>query len=246
MCGWGCAGDWKSPLLGGWGVGRARARGPLRAGWVLALENWKLEICRSAALRDLVEAAGGLGLEEGEEFGAGEVEVVEGDGVSEGEAESGAGDERRGGEGEEGDVGGFGELAEAVPRGVRDAAELSGGQRGEIEEDEGEVAVAQQEIGGAEGLGGIAATKPEEAGAFLGGEGGGVEAVAGVDQCQRGVGLVILGEQGGDDEGEAAGGVAGRDLGDGAGGEVRSSKFEVPRGVWCFATGVRRVGGALV
>jgi len=151
-----------------------------------------------------VEVAGGLGLEGGEEFGAGKVEVVEGEWAGEGEAEGGTGNERGGGEGEEGSVGGFGELAEPVPGGAGDAAKLAGGECGEIEEDDGEVAVAEQEVGGAEGLGGVVATQPEESGAFLGGEGGGVEAVAGVDEdeWEAGSGGLVwffFGEEGGDD-----------------------------------------------
>ena len=92
------------------------------------------------------------------------------------------------GEFQRGDAGGLGELAEAMPGGVRDAAELSGGERGEIEEDEGEVGIGEQEVGGAEGLGGVVATQPVESGAFLGREGGG--------------GLALLG---GGDEGDAEG-----------------------------------------
>jgi hypothetical protein len=157
-------------------------------------------------------------LEEGEEFGAGKVEVVEGELAGEGEAEGGAGDERGGSEGEEGGVSGFGELAEAMPGGGGDAAELAGGECGEVEEDAGQVAIAEQEIGGAEGLSGVLAAQPEHAGAFLGGEGGRVEAVAGVDEDERGAVFVlrVLAKEGGENEGEAAGGVGGGDFGDGA------------------------------
>lgn len=127
-----------------------------------------------------------FGPEVGEELGWGEVEVLKGEFAGEGEAEVGAGDEGAGGEGEQGAASVFRKLAEAVPGGGGDATELAGGQGGEIEEDEGQIPIAQQEIGGLEGLGGLAAAQPEKTLAFLRGERGGIEAVAGVDEDQRG------------------------------------------------------------
>jgi hypothetical protein len=99
-----------------------------------------------------------------EELGSGEVEVVEGEGGGEGEAEMGVGDDfRGGGEGEEGGAGFFGEGAEAMPGAGGDALEFVEGVKLEVEEDEGEVAVAEEEVGGLDGLGGVVAADPEEA-----------------------------------------------------------------------------------
>jgi hypothetical protein len=98
-----------------------------------------------------------------EELGAGEVEVVEGEGGGEGEAEVGVGDNFwGGGEGEEGGTGFFGEGAEAVPGAGGDALEFAEGVELEVEEDEGEVAVAEEEVGGFDGLDGVVAADPEK------------------------------------------------------------------------------------
>lgn len=106
-------------------------------------------------------------------------------GVGEGELEGGGGDEGAGGEGEEGGAGLTGEVAKAVPGGGGDGIEFGGGVELEVEDEEGEVAVAEEEVGAAEGFVGVVATDPEETGAGGGSVGGGVEGVAAVDQRKR-------------------------------------------------------------
>jgi hypothetical protein len=99
--------------------------------------------------------------------------------------ESGAGDEVFGGEGEEGGAGLFGEVAETVPGRGGDLAEFFVGVELEIEDEEGEVAVVEEEVGATEGFFGIAAADPEEAGTGSEPVGGGVEGVAPVDEPER-------------------------------------------------------------
>ena len=154
--------------------------------------TFHLELRRSGGAGS---AAGGFGADFGEQIGAGEVEVPEGELAGEREPQGGAGDEGSGGEGEQGAAAGFRQLAEAVPGGGGDAAQLAGGEGGEIEQDEGQVAVAQQQVGGLHGLRGFAAAQPEQAGAFVGGEGGGIEAVAGVDEDEGGLRIADCGSR---------------------------------------------------
>jgi hypothetical protein len=138
-----------------------------------------------------------------------------------------------GGEDEEGGAGLLGEIAEAVPGRAGDAAEFGERVELEVEDEEGEVAVAQKEVGAAEGLVGLAAADPEEAGTGSGAVGGGVEGVAAVDEGERGA---INGRRGGllknfgEDKGEAGGGTGGGKLGEGAGGEGRKARGGVNRG----------------
>ena len=122
----------------------------------------------------------GVGLEFGVELGAKLVEVGEGEGVLEAVAGGGCGDEGLGGEGEKGGAGAFGKGAEAIPRGGGDGAELVEGGEGAVEEDEGNIAVAQEEVGGLEGFLGVGGSEPEEGATRM--IGGGVEAVARIDE----------------------------------------------------------------
>lgn len=121
-----------------------------------------------------------MALDFGVELGAELMEVVEGEGVFEAVAGGGGGDERLGGEGEKGGAGAFGKSSEAIPRGGGDGAEFGEGREGAVEEDEGDVAVAQEEVGCLEGFLGVGGAKPEER--ALGLIGGRVEAVAGIDK----------------------------------------------------------------
>jgi hypothetical protein len=163
------------------------------------------------------------------------------EGGGEGEVLGGGGDEGAGGEGEEGGAGLTGEVAEAVPRGGGDVVEFDGGGELEIEDEEGEVAVAEEEVGATEGFVGVVAADPEEAGAGGGAVGGGVEGVAAVDEgelgnverrtlnveCRMlmgfGAGLETSAPRGaeelGEDEGEGGGGSGGGEFGEGAFGE---------------------------
>ena len=103
--------------------------------------------------------------------------------ITDRELQRSAGEERAGGEDEEGGAGLFGEVAEAVPGGGREdpGTEFAQGDELEIEDEKGEVAVAEEEVGTGEGLGRRVAADPEEAGAGLRAVGGGVEGVRGVD-----------------------------------------------------------------
>jgi len=115
-------------------------------------------------------------------------EVGEGEEGGEGESEGGAGDEVMRSEGEEGGAGLLGEIAEAIPRGGGNGAEL--GERGEleVEGEKGKVAIAEKEIGAAEGLLGGVTAEPEETRAGLDTVGARVEGVGSVDEGEGDVG----------------------------------------------------------
>lgn len=147
-----------------------------------------------------------------------------------------------GSEDEEGDAGLFGEVAEAVPGRGGDLAEFFERIELEVEDEEGEIAIVEKEVGAADGFLGIVAANPEEAGAGGGAVGRGVEGVASINEAERFAGgrgsifgflsALLCGEEGnpvtlkefGEDEGEAGGGAGGREFGEGAGregGEMR-------------------------
>ena len=94
----------------------------------------------------------------------------------------GAGDHRARGEDEAGDAGGLDGALEAIPLRGGDAAEFGVGIAAEVEDDEREIAIAQEEIGAAEGFIGSAAADPEQAGKHGFASGGGVEMIVPVDQ----------------------------------------------------------------
>ena len=96
--------------------------------------------------------------------------------------EVGAGDDLSGGECDEGGGGLFGEVAEAEPGGARDFLEFFGFVELQVHEDEREVAVAQEEVGRSDCLGGFAAAYPEELLAEFGAGARGIEAVTAVDE----------------------------------------------------------------
>jgi hypothetical protein len=147
-----------------------------------------------------------------------------------------------GSEDEEGDAGLFGEVAEAVPGRGGDLAEFFERIELEVEDEEGEIAIVEKEVGAADGFLGIVAANPKEAGAGGGAVGSGIEGVTPINETERFAGsrgslfavlsALLCGEEGspvmlkefGEDEGEAGGGAGGREFGEGAGregGEVR-------------------------
>lgn len=154
----------------------------------------------------------------------GELEVVGGESSGEGESSFWGRDEGARGEGDEGGSGFAGLDLEAMPEGGGDLAELAVRGEVEVEENEGQVAIAEEEVGALQGLGGLGAAKPDEAAAEFVAVGGGVEGVASVDEDERE--FAFLGEEFFEDEGGAGGGMGRDDFAEMAGGE-----FE--RGLWC-------------
>lgn len=153
----------------------------------------------------------------------GEFEVVEVEVSGEGEAAVWGGDDRARGHGDEGSAGVAGLDLEAMPEGGGDLAEFALGDEVEVEENEREVAVAEEEVGAFEGLFDFGAAEPDEVAALGIAVGGGVEGVAAIDEGEGEV--AFFGEEFGDDEG-GSGGVVGRD--DFA--EMAGREFE--RGLW--------------
>lgn len=147
----------------------------------------------------------------------GPVEVLEREGIGEDELQGGAGEEGARREDEQCRSGLLGQVAQAVPGRRGNPAEF--GERGEleVEDEEGEVAIAQKEVRATEALRDLAAANPQKALTGVGAVRGGVEGVISVDQgklaclvARRGV-VEQLGEQ----EGEAGSGSGGREFGDG-------------------------------
>lgn len=106
---------------------------------------------------------------------------------------------------------------EARPMGGGDLAEFAFADEVEVEEDEGEISVVGEEVGGLEGLGDVVATDPEEASAFLGGVGSWVEGILAIDEGE-GEGSVG-GEEFGNEESGAGGGGGRDDFAEMTGGE---------------------------
>lgn len=86
-----------------------------------------------------------------------------------------------------------------------DLAELAFADEVEVEKDEGEVAIAQEEVGALEGLRGFVAAEPDEAAALFVGVGSGVKGVASIDEGDGKVARVV--EEFRDEEGDSGGGV---------------------------------------
>ena len=156
--------------------------------------------------------------------------------------EGGTGDEGTGGEEEEGGAGLVGKVAKAVPGGGGNLAKFFERVELEIEDQKGEVAITEEKVGTAEGLFGMVATDPEEAGTGGGAVGSGVEGIATVDEGERcvlllewrgfrvqggrrrlGSGGVRLLQQFGEDEREPGGRSGGREFREGASGKGRES-----------------------
>ncbi len=153
------------------------------------------------------------------ESGFGEFEVIEGEASAEGESTMWRGHEGAWGHGDECGARVASLNLEAMPESGGDLSQFAFGGEVEVEEDEREIAIAQQEVGALEGLLGFGAAEPNEVTAFFVPVRSGIEGVAPVDKSERKVAFLI--EEFGDDEG-GSGGVAWRD--DFA--EVAGSEFE--------------------
>ena len=82
-----------------------------------------------------------------DEFGPGEIEMLEIELAGEAEAQRRPGDEWRGSKRDEGAAARFRELTQAMPGGGGDASQFACGKRREVEQDEGQVAIAQEQVG---------------------------------------------------------------------------------------------------
>ena len=111
-----------------------------------------------------------------------ELEVIEAEAAAKGDASVRCGDERSWGHGDEGSSGVAGLDFEAMPEGGGDLAELALGDEVEIKKNEGEVAVAEEEIGAFKGLLGFGAAEPDEVAACGIAVRGGVEGVVAIDE----------------------------------------------------------------
>ena len=85
-----------------------------------------------------------------------------------------------------------------------DLAEFAFADEVEVEEDEGEVTIAQEEVGALEGLRGFVAAEPDEVAAWFVAVGSGVEGVAAIDEGDGEVTGFV--EEFRDEEGDAGGG----------------------------------------
>lgn len=99
-----------------------------------------------------------------------------------GEARAGAGNERAWAEDDDGCVVGFNRLFKSVPGAVWDFPELGEWEGEQVNDDAGQVAIAEDEIGGLDGLLRSLAADPEQLRAFVWREGCGIEGVPTIDQ----------------------------------------------------------------
>ncbi|MFT6181899.1 MAG: hypothetical protein ACJA1W_004266, partial [Akkermansiaceae bacterium] len=150
--------------------------------------------------------------------------MVEGEAAGEGEAPVWSGNEGARGHGDEGGAGVAGLDFEAMPESGGDLPEFAFGDEVEIEKDEGEVSIAEEEVGALEGLLGFGTAEPDEVAAFFVAVGGGVEGIAAIDEGEREVALFV--EEFGDNEGGSGGVVGGDDFAEVAGGEFKGSLGE--------------------
>jgi hypothetical protein len=97
-------------------------------------------------------------------------------------APGGACDDFAGGKHGGGGVSAFGEHAEAVPDAGGQAQKIALWEQAEVEQHGGQVSIPQQEVGGADGLGGFATADPEEALEVGGIDAGGIEGVRPIDE----------------------------------------------------------------
>ncbi|MFT6241972.1 MAG: hypothetical protein ACJAQT_004073 [Akkermansiaceae bacterium] len=141
--------------------------------------------------------------------------MVEGEAAGEGEAPVWSGNEGARGHGDEGGAGVAGLDFEAMPESGGDLPEFAFGDEVEIEKDEGEVSIAEEEVGALEGLLGFGTAEPDEVAAFFVAVGGGVEGIAAIDEGEREVALFV--EEFGDNEGGSGGVVGGDDFAEVAG-----------------------------
>jgi hypothetical protein len=94
----------------------------------------------------------------------------------------GTGDDFAGGENGGGGVSTLGEHAQAVPDAGGQAQKLALREQSQVEQHGGQVSIPQQEVGGADGLGGFAAADPEEVLEIGGIEAGGIKGVRPIDE----------------------------------------------------------------
>lgn len=134
--------------------------------------------------------------------------MIETEATGEGEAAVRSGDEGARSQGDEGRAGVARLNFEAMPEGVGDLAEFAFGDEVEIEEDEGEVPIAEEKVGAFEGLLGLGAAEPDEVAALGVAVRAGVEGVSAIDEGEGE--SAFFGEEFGDDEG-GSGGLVGRD-----------------------------------
>lgn len=99
------------------------------------------------------------------------------------------GDEGARGEGDEAGAGFAGLGFKAIPSVLGDLAEFAFASEMEVEDDDGEITVAEEEVGALDGLLDFGAANPEELAALFITVGGGIEAVLAVDE---GDGEVLL------------------------------------------------------
>jgi len=112
-----------------------------------------------------------------DEIGAREIEGIERQTRRKREPEIRAGDEREGRKDQDAGGGIAGELLEPPPGRGGQAAKFTHREAGEIEENEWEIAIAEQKIGGFQKRERIAAADPEEAGTGFGRMGCGIKVV---------------------------------------------------------------------
>lgn len=110
-----------------------------------------------------------------------------------------------------------------MPEVVGDLAEFAFTDEVEIEEDEGEVAIAQEEIDALEGLLGFMAAEPEEETALFVAVGGGIEGIASIDEGDGEVAWFV--EEFRDDERDPGGGFWGDDFAEVSCGEFQFLRF---------------------
>ncbi len=101
-------------------------------------------------------------------------------------------------------------VSQAMPGGHGKAFEFASRSEMEIEQDEREIAVAEEEIGTLDGLGNLAATDPEELAAFEVAVRAGVEGIASVDEGEGEI--AFLGEEFRNEQSHALIGLRGDDF----------------------------------
>lgn len=154
------------------------------------------------------------------ELRAVQIEVVESEAGLHGKSHPGAGNQRQRTQRDGGDIVHFDQLFQALPGAVWNFPEIATGESEEIDDDAWHIAIAENQIGGLDGLLRSLAADPEQFRALHRGEGGGIEAVPAIDQGEfRDSGNVLLFQQCGDDERKPGRRVGGNNLGDGTPGK---------------------------
>lgn len=171
-----------------------------------------------------------VGCEGEREQGRGDFEVCQGEATGEGEATVRIGDEGPRGQGDEGSSGLAGLDFEPMPRGGWGLAEFAFGGEVEVEEDEWEVAVAEQKVGAMKGLPGARAAEPDEVLAAGVAVGGGVEAILPVDQHEGEVALLV--EEFAENEGGSGRRMGRDDFAELPGGKLEGSRHRFFGGSW--------------